>query len=228
VDYQLAYDFFFNYANGKADTEHVFYLDKYVIVAKDCEKKVWILEARLPVAGLYRITVYGGLSTEAKLPWICDVAIKCKKPAKNIKPYPGCTKLGFGPVPMTTKAGLFQPSHPNGILFLKSQETYHITFKIQQKVCAMVKLISDEVDISETAKWTSITTNQQGSSLILDVVIKLQREGEYAMEIFVKKNDGQDIESWENVCNYYLSTDPPRRHGMEVKDKGYKVKTVLF
>jgi hypothetical protein len=53
----------------------------------------------------------------------------------------------------------------------------------------------------------------------MDIAVKLEKEGEYALEIFV--NTKMKDEGWENVCNYYLSTDSVRRHGLAVKT--YKV-----
>lgn len=222
TEYQLAYDFFFNYAEWSSESDEVIYLKKFVLLSRDSERKSWSIEARMPIAGVYRITVYGGATTKTVLPWICDVAVKCPKSYKNIKPYPDTPPLGFGPMDMTERAGLTQPSHTNGMLFVKPRQTYHITFKLQHGIQAKATMIGKGVEENEMEKWVTCTINNQSMLHILDVMVQLQIEGEYALKIYAKdKNRPQD--RWENVCNYYLSTDPPRANGSEVKDKGYKV-----
>lgn len=223
IEYQLAYDFFFNFTERKSDVDEAIHLNRYVLLSRDCSKKKWAIEARMPIAGLYRITVYGGPSTKTKLPLICDVAVKCKKASKDIRPYPDCPRLGFGPVHMTETAGLTQPSHPNGMLFLKPRQTYHITFRLQQAVTVKARIIGEGVKENEMDKWVTSTINNQSTLRILDVAVRLQDEGEYALKIYSKPKDASMKAAWENVCNYYMSTDPPRENGVEVKDKGYKV-----
>ena len=228
IDFQLAYDLFFNYADQKVEVDDPIHLNRFVMLARDCSKNNWSLEARMPVAGVYRITVYGGPSTNTQLPWICDVAVKCNKTYKKIKPYPDCPKLGFGPMYMTERAGLTQPSHPNGMLFLKPRSTYHITFKLKHSIKVKARMIGEGVKDSEMEKWVTTTINNQSSLSILDVVVQLLHEGEYSLKIYSKPAAERSKSTWENICNYYLSTDPPRANGAEIKDKGFKVHCIYF
>lgn len=222
-DYQLAYDFYFNYAEGKADVYDVIHLKRHVLLSRDSVTKNWCLEARMPIPGLYRITVYGGPSTQTKLPWICDVAVKCNKSTKRIKSYPDCPNLGFGPMYMTEKAGLVEPSHSSGMLFVNPRQTYHLTFKLQRAVKVKATVVGEGVRDKDMEKWVKCTINNQSTLHVLDVEVQLHTEGEYAVKIFTKPKDAPVKATWENVCNYYMSTDHPRLNGAEFKGKGYKV-----
>ncbi|KAL4228292.1 hypothetical protein ACF0H5_013723 [Mactra antiquata] len=222
VEYQLSYDFFFNYAEYSSESDDIIVLKKYVLLSRDCARKSWSIEARMPLAGTYRITVYGGKSYQAKLPWICDVGVQCKKTYKHIKPYPDTPALGFGPMDMTERAGLTQPSHTNGMLFVRPRQTYHLTFKLQHGIQAKAIIKGENVDTENMDKWVTCTINNQSTLHILDIMVQLQIEGEYALKLFVKEKNARPEDKWENVCNYYLSTDPPRANGTEVKDKEYK------
>jgi len=225
AEYQLAHDLFFNFSGDeKAVHEEAIFLKNYVMCARDCKDDKWIFEARMPVAGTYRITVYGGPCDRKQLPWICDVAIKCEESMKKLKPYPDCPAIGFGPVGITEIYGLTSPSHPNGMLFVKPRQTYHITFTLIKTIKTKAKMVGKHVDGSEMEKWIKCTTNNQSTTRILDLSVNLLREGEYALKVFGKSREVSGSGRWENIVNYYLSTDPPREHGQLVKDKGYKVR----
>lgn len=233
IEIQLSHEYFFNYLIGKTDSEETVFLDKYLIIARDVEENKWLIEARMPVAGLYRITIYGGPCTSAKLPWICDVGIMCPEPPIGIKPYPDIPEIGYGPMPITEKYGLLQPSHPNGLLFVKTKQTQHITFHIHERVTAKVILIGKGVHKRELKTWTNCTLNIQGRHLILDLMVRLLKEGEYALKLYLDPDGKGEEESderrkdksrnWVNVVNYYLSSDSPRENGVLVKDSGFKV-----
>ncbi|WAR00484.1 HIL-like protein [Mya arenaria] len=227
IEYQLAHDFFFNYTGDRPIFEEAIFLRNFLLMARDAKEKKWIFEARMPIAGTYRITVYGGPSTQTTLPWICDVAIVCDEPMNKLKPYPDTPPLGFGPVSMTEMYGLSNPSHPNGMLFIKPRQTYHITFKLNKTIKTKAKMIGKHVDKDEMEKWVKCTINNQSSHSIVDIMVHLQREGEYSLRVYGKAREISGRKKWENIVNYYLSTDPPRENGLIVKDKAYKTATEI-
>ncbi|KAH3840510.1 hypothetical protein DPMN_113960 [Dreissena polymorpha] len=232
IEFQLSHDFSFNYLIDKTESEETIFLEKYLIIARDVEENKWLIEARMPIAGLYRITIYGGSCTSQKLPWICDVGIMCLDPTSGIKPYPDIPEIGYGPMPITEKYALLNPSHPNGMLFVKTKQTQHITFHINKRVTAKVNLIGKGVHKRELEKWAKCTVNIQGRHLMLDIMVRLFKEGEYALKVFLDPDGKGEEESadtiedkgklWVNVVNYYLSTDSPRDNGLLVKDTGFK------
>ena len=222
IEYQLSYDFFFNHVLSKPRVDDIIYLKRYVLMSHDSKEKRWSFEARMPVAGTYRITVYGGPSDKTILPWICDVGVYCEEPERNVLPYPDCPLIGFGPVSMTEKAGLTQPSHTNGALFVRPRQTFHITFNLKRTIEAKADLVGMKVQEKQLGKWITCTVNNPSTVHVLDVTVKLLEEGEYALKLFTRPKNSND--KWLNVCNYYLSTDPPREMGLTAAtDKGYKV-----
>ena len=222
TEYQLSYDFFFNHVMSKPRVDDIIYLKRYVLMSHDYKDKRWSFEARMPVAGTYRITVYGGPSHRAILPWICDVGVYCVEPETNVRPYPDSPLIGFGPVTMTEKAGLTEPSHTNGALFVRPRKVFHITFKLKRTIEAKADLVGSKVQEKQLGKWVTCTVNNPSTVHVLDVMVKLLEEGEYALKIYTRPKNSNN--KWLNVCNYYLSTDPPRELGVTLSDKGYKVR----
>ena len=221
IEYQLAYDFCYSFGSSRPEIDEPIILRKYVLMSRDSQDKRWNFELRMPISGKYRITVYGGPSTQVKLPWICDVGIMCDESNKSVKPYPFTPSIGYGPVDMTTRLGLTEPSHPNGVLFVKPRQTIHITFKLTKTISVKVDIVGDGISEKEKEKWVQSTINNQSVLQILDVVVTLLKEGEYAVKISTKPRDLKV--PYRNTCNYYVSTDPPRSSGDIVKDKCYKV-----
>ena len=225
TEYQLSYDFFFNHALAKPRVDDIIYLKRYVLMSHDHKDKRWSFETRMPVAGTYRLTIYGGQSQKAILPWICDIGVYCPDTETNMKPYPDSPLIGFGPVSITEEAGLTEPSHTNGALFVKPRQVFHITFKLKRTIEAKATLVGAKVQEKQLGQWITCTVNNPSTVHVLDVMVKLLQEGEYALKLFTRpKNTNK---KWRNVCNYYLSTDKQREMGITVNERGYKVKMWL-
>ncbi|KAL3865579.1 hypothetical protein ACJMK2_042954 [Sinanodonta woodiana] len=215
---QLSYEFFYNHLFDRPDSEDVYALKRYVLMSYDEYSQRWTLEIRVPLPGRYRIAIYGGPSNLSTLPWLCDVGVMSDEHIKR-DPYPKNPWIGFGPVDITRKIGMMDPSHKSGIQFILPRQDIHMTFRLEKKLEVKTELIHLKMSSKELINNHSAVINNQSEVHTLHVWVKVPKEGEYALQIFARLKDSKN--TFENVCNYYLTTDPPREAGVEMEYKPF-------
>ena len=181
----------------------------------------WKFQIKCPVEGTYKLCLYGG-HFEKPLRRVADFRIDCKKRKQDctLLPFdPG--RLGFGPGKKAENAGLFMPSHLNGLVPAKVDNDINISFKVEavlvKSMYVKVELLNDEAVVSvqeRTVLKKQVTWRINNHELFITTCV--QKEGEYSLAIYTgTKPKGReededvsdsDVEDLQNVCNYKVST----------------------
>ncbi|KAL5005135.1 hypothetical protein ScPMuIL_018591 [Solemya velum] len=214
----VTYDLFLK--EGSAETEE----ESRMLEPKNMQRLVlssrngenFSFETRFPVEGKYKLVVYGGPHNYPLLR-LLECRMDCDSSLQNCCLIPfNPNKVGWGPGPTAESAGLFIPSHRNGVISVNCKEEVRMKFQLDKKVIRRYDVKISLID-SDEDQWNEKLKNHikykvEEETRELIIYASVPGDGEYAMVIGIGlANDNlEDIDGstivYKNVCNYFLST----------------------
>ena len=177
----------------------------------------WSFRIQLPKKAVYKFVFYGGVF--GNMGKIAEFRIDCNAPKLDCKPLPidpGTT--GFGPGPQAEMAGLYSPSHRNGIYSVNTSRPTIMTFYVKEpmQMSASIKTMckNNETGIYEAEsrdEWVRITLNIKTKQV--RIVSTIGEPGDFALSIATGNSVRPSTRgSYMNnvVCNYLFSSDEYR------------------
>ena len=154
--------------------------------------------ARFSVAGVYRFDLFGQNEMEDETYDLCvSYLIHCDDPIPNLKPYPDCPEIGWGPGAEAEAIGMTAITH-KGPIINTSDGLISIRFNLAQPISVMQCLKNNDID--EVLLKHNVMVKVDNDELLIE--LRLRDEGEYALNIYADKLD--TIGELPNVCNYLI------------------------
>ncbi|XP_060066575.1 lim and transglutaminase domain protein ltd-1-like [Ylistrum balloti] len=159
----------------------------------------------LPVPGIYQFDVHGDLLDNvddfADMPVMCQFKlISGNAPFPGqLDPLPLAPSLGWGPTPYLSKLGMKTVSHKGGHIYVIPEDVVTVKFETMDDYHFKVELHHDLV----TRDHLEDHVSHQTENGILYVSLSVPEEGQYALLVFAKRDEGS-LEDYENVCNYLV------------------------
>ncbi|XP_069137206.1 hillarin-like [Argopecten irradians] len=159
----------------------------------------------LPVPGIYQFDVLGDLLDNvddfADMPVMCQFKlISGNVPFPGqLDPLPIAPSLGWGPTPYLSKLGMKTLSHRGGHIYINPEDVITIKFETLDDYQFKVELHHDIV----TQDHLEDHVSHYAENGILSVTLSVPAEGQYALLVYAKREDGS-LEDYENVCNYLV------------------------
>lgn len=196
-------------------------LEKQILLAPDSMSKLvamirlgerWLFRVYCPMEGTYKLRLYGG-PNKTTLLHLAEFRLDCSSSRKECVPLPiDPGVVGFGPGPTADKAGLLFASHRHGIYPITKRNPIVLTFQLEENILhtgdVRTSLLSSR---SENGRFVghevdaSVRHDVSRKKRQLYITVAVQQNGEYALSISVPSS--QSTQTYENVCNYLLSTD---------------------
>lgn len=186
-------------------------------------------ETRFPVEGSYKLVVYGGPHNSPLLR-LLECRMDCDSRLQNCCLIPfNPRRVGWGPGPTAETAGLFIPTHRNGVISVNCKEGVRMKFQLDKKVIrkydVTISLIGSQDDESHEKLKNNIKYRVEKETRELTIFASVPTEGEYAVIIGtgltgLTGDDTQDVDGstivYNNVCNYFLSTRAKKRYFVSI------------
>ncbi|XP_021348424.1 hillarin-like [Mizuhopecten yessoensis] len=178
-------------------------LDRYVY--QTTKNNHVFFDIVLPVPGIYQFDVRGDLLDNvddfADMPVMCQFKlISGNAPFPGqLDPLPIAPSLGWGPTPYLSKLGMKTISHKGGHIYMTPEDVSTIKFQTLDDYSFKVELHHDLV----TRDHLEDHVNHDVVDGVLSVNVSAPEEGQYALLVYAKKEDGS-YEDYENVCNYLV------------------------
>ncbi|XP_071100651.1 lim and transglutaminase domain protein ltd-1-like [Haliotis cracherodii] len=174
-------------------------LDRHVLVSTKQDKKIFFV--RIPVAGIYRLRIYGGIT---RLFHLCDFRLDCDRPLKNCRPLPLFSPIGFGFTQKARDAGLDFPSEYSGVVRVESGNgrIFNFTMIRQMEIMTTVlhtKFASEFLKEYVTCKMKELTVS------VYVYIPETKTEEEYVLQIFTR--DAGTADKYRNALNYLIIID---------------------
>ncbi|XP_046544530.1 lim and transglutaminase domain protein ltd-1-like [Haliotis rubra] len=174
-------------------------LDRHVLVMTKQDKKIFFV--RIPVAGIYRLRIYGGIN---RLFHMCDFRLDCDRPLKNCRPLPLFTPIGFGFTQKARDSGLDFPSEYSGVVRVESGNgrIFNFTMIRQMEIMTTVlhtKFASEFLKEYVTCKMKDLTVS------VYVYIPETQTEEEYVLQIFTR--EAGTTAKYRNAVNYLIIID---------------------
>ncbi|KAJ8304038.1 hypothetical protein KUTeg_017621 [Tegillarca granosa] len=186
-------------------------LHRYVIMSRfGGYSKGIVFEIRFPKEGSYIFSVFGG---DRKIwnedpPLLCSFMLICKEVNTTIpKPLIESGLFGWGPGPMTRKAGFLMPSHETGIVKLAKDEEAYIHFQVISKkyiFVAMPQKKHSKEEMYNCFSFEEVRFEQTDRRELIIIATVPKDEMEYTLRVATSDHvngDDKDV-----ICNYLLST----------------------
>ncbi|XP_053384732.1 lim and transglutaminase domain protein ltd-1-like [Mercenaria mercenaria] len=166
--------------------------------------EMFVFDIRFPARGTYKLVIYGGPYKSPALR-LCEFRLICDKEMtdRNLLPLE-CSRIGWGPGPVSVEAGLLIPSKLSGLIPVNPNEKktsikfqllreMKLTYRahIYGEVGGQRITFDDNIEIE-------VTQLQQ-----LHISAAIPTEGEFGLSIH-RVTTGNQQE--RNICNYLLST----------------------
>ncbi|XP_060608314.1 uncharacterized protein LOC132760351 isoform X2 [Ruditapes philippinarum] len=180
-------------------------------------KEIFDFEIRFPTPGTYKIVIYGGPYKCPRLR-LCEFKIICHKGLEaNRALLPlECSKIGWGPGPVSVEAGLITPTRISGLIPVsKSEKKTTIKFHLQDLKKMFTASIHGEVG-GQSKTFDVLVEIKSKEFHQLQVAASIPTEGEFGLSIHLKEQPER------SVCNYLLSTFVSK--GMKANERNAKKK----
>lgn len=176
-----------------------FFLDRFIFFEQRSD--LLLLALRFPIKGTFKLDLFGVDTVESDVfDLVCTYLIQCPEPMPNCLPLPDVPPLGWGPLHVTSEAGLKPKTHQTGVINTKDGNV-EIKFGVDRKVKVHQALLHAVID-QATLNNYSVTRLENGEVI---VNVRLPMGGEYALKLYAQE-EGEDGEA-SNFCNYLIRCD---------------------
>lgn len=195
------YELFYNHEESGRDISPSLQLNNYVMMNRTDTS--WDVVMRFPEVGIYKLQIVGGRGYETHM---CAFKIVVPEVHEDVEPYPlNPGSVGFGPNADTERAGIKAMSHKSGIVKVVARNNVYMNFTLIKNLIVRTEFFSNKMSKEELAKYV----NQTQTDRSLTIQVQVPVHGEYALTMYAQPKDGSG--SYNNVCNYLLTTDDGRR-----------------
>ncbi|XP_018117957.2 kyphoscoliosis peptidase isoform X2 [Xenopus laevis] len=135
--------------------------------------------------------------SEGSYDWILDYKIICKSVDTNMK-IPKCLHNPVGPSWLSEKAGLFQPSHQDPVIYTEDG-CCTVSFALKGQLDVFATLESDEIKMTSDMKNRHIFQTQRKNNV--EFRVRLPTSGTYVLCVNVKN---PNADTYTSQCEYVI------------------------
>ncbi|XP_031758607.1 kyphoscoliosis peptidase, partial [Xenopus tropicalis] len=135
--------------------------------------------------------------SEGVYDWILDYKVICKSVDTNMK-IPKCLMNPVGPSWLSEKAGLFQPSHQDPVIYTEDG-CCTVSFALKGKLSIFATLDSSEIQMTSDMKHRHIFQTQRENDV--EFKVRLPTSGTYVLCVNVKDPNG---DTYTSQCKYVI------------------------
>ncbi|XP_053405648.1 uncharacterized protein LOC123547128 isoform X2 [Mercenaria mercenaria] len=158
-----------------------------------------VFELRFPIIGVFNLEIH---CTDPKRPlntdWVCDYKIICSEVMPWCEPLPIVPQIGWGPGEALDARGIESLTCKQPVVSLDGDTVTYIRFAMPKNKAIELEadFISNNQSRDELCQHVSTETDDE----VVVVKVSPPGEGEYALQIFVKEENGDR----KNVCNFLM------------------------
>ncbi|XP_041419732.1 kyphoscoliosis peptidase [Xenopus laevis] len=135
--------------------------------------------------------------SEGSYSWILDYKIICKSVDTNMK-IPKCLHNPVGPSWLSEKAGLFQPSHQDPVIYTEDG-CCTVSFALKGELDVFATLESDEIKMTSDMEHRHIFQTQRKNNV--EFRVRLPTSGTYVLCVNVKN---PNADTYTSQCEYVI------------------------
>ncbi|XP_071100653.1 lim and transglutaminase domain protein ltd-1-like [Haliotis cracherodii] len=171
-------------------------LERYAYVSRK-QSKVTV-KARLPVGGIYKLRIYGGVGD---LYHLCDFRLESETPNQPSKPFPFSKRLMYGFTKTSRVRGLDYPSEFGGVIRLQAGQGKIFTFAYLEELDIQAIFEHHMLTRDDLKKCIAVKRKEGYFNIYVNVPASEEIE-EYSLQIYTRPrgSNGQYV----NAVNYLL------------------------
>ncbi|XP_063298324.1 kyphoscoliosis peptidase-like isoform X3 [Pelobates fuscus] len=153
--------------------------------------------------GKHKLNIYAkSHDSEGDYHCVLSYVVDCKSIDTSMK-IPKCLRIPAGPSWLSEKAGLFQPSHPDPIIYTKNG-SFTISFTVKQDLSLFCTLNSDDLQMTSEMQHRHIFQTQKEESV--EFKVRLPQSGTFVLSVNIKDKNS---EVYTSRCNYLVICSNP-------------------
>ena len=195
----FAHELFYDKRASFEDLPSNMKLDRFVIMSTKQEKRVFFV--RLPVSGIYKLRIYGGVT---RLFHLCDFRLDCDKAVSRCRPLPVSSTIGFGFTQRAKLCGLDYPSEYSGIVRIEAGHGKIFNFQMTRDCEVQTTVVHHTMSTEELKRCVRTKVKEKTISVYVSIPDQTLQE-EYVMEVFTRDKETKD--KFRNAVNYLLAVD---------------------